>query len=437
MELRYGRQYARKADTNVAETLQMDDLKAQAYEQLRALRRGVVEIISETELLEKLERSLRTSIPLRIKLGADPSAPDLHLGHTVVLRKLRQFQDLGHQVIFLIGDFTGMIGDPTGRSETRKPLTVDEVRANAETYKRQIFRILDEDRTEIRFNSEWLSRMDFANVIRLSAQYTVARLLERDDFEKRYREGRPIGVHEFLYPLAQGYDSVVLRADVELGGTDQKFNLLVGRELQRAYAQEPQVALITPLLEGTDGVQKMSKSLGNYIGIDEPAREVYGKAMSIPDGLIVKYAELVAEMSPEAVEAMNEGLKLGTLHPRAAKAELAGKLVALYHGEQAAEEAATEFDRIFREKRLPDEVGVFLVEEETEAVDIVWLMKASDGAKSLSEARRLIRQSGVSLDGEVVRDEHVKVRMDREHLLKVGKRFFRRVKKGGQPQKNT
>ncbi|HWQ69309.1 MAG TPA: tyrosine--tRNA ligase [Patescibacteria group bacterium] len=415
----------------------MNDLKAQAHEQLCAIRRGTVEIMSDAELLEKLERSLRTGIPLRVKLGADPSAPDLHLGHTVVLRKLRQFQDFGHQAIFLIGDFTGMIGDPTGRSETRRPLSVEEVQANADTYKRQIFRILDEGRTEIRFNSEWLSRMDFANVIRLAAQYTVARLLERDDFQKRYRGGRPIGVHEFLYPLAQGYDSVVLRADVELGGTDQKFNLLVGRELQRAYGQEPQVALITPLLEGTDGVQKMSKSLGNYIGIDEPAREIYGKAMSIPDELIVKYGELVAGMSPEAVEAMDEALKLGTLHPRTAKAELAGKLVALYLGEQAAEEAALEFDRMFREKRLPDEISLFAVEDERAAVDLVWLIKESGGTKSLSEARRLIRQGGVSLDGQVVRDECARVSLDREYLLKVGKRFFRRVKKSVPPQKNT
>ncbi len=415
----------------------MDDVKARAQEQLRALRRGAVEIISEEELLGKLERSLRTGVPLRVKLGADPSAPDLHLGHTVVLRKLRQFQDLGHQVIFLIGDFTGMIGDPTGRSETRKPLSVEEIQANAETYKRQIFQILDQSRTEIRFNSEWLSRMDFAHVIRLAAQYTVARLLERDDFQKRYREGRPIGVHEFLYPLAQGHDSVVLRADVELGGTDQKFNLLVGRELQRDHGQEPQVALITPLLEGTDGVQKMSKSLGNYIGIGEPAREVYGKTMSIPDALIAKYAELVAGMSPEAIEAMEEGLKLGTLHPRIAKAEVARKLVALYHGERAAEEATCEFDRIFREKGLPDDINLFMVADEMTAVDIVWLLKESGGTRSLSEARRLIRQGGVSLDGEVVRDEYAKILMDREYLLRVGKRFFRRVKKNAQPLNNT
>jgi tyrosyl-tRNA synthetase len=414
----------------------MDDVKSRAYEQLRVLRRGAVEIISEEELLGKLERSLRTGVPLRVKLGADPSAPDLHLGHTVVLRKLRQFQDLGHQVIFLIGDFTGMIGDPTGRSETRKPLSVEEIQANAETYKRQIFQILDQGRTEIRFNSEWLSRMDFAHVIRLAAQYTVARILERDDFQKRYREGRPIGVHEFLYPLAQGHDSVVLRADVELGGTDQKFNLLVGRELQRDHGQEPQVAIITPLLEGTDGVQKMSKSLGNYIGIEEPAKEVYGKTMSIPDALIVKYAELVAGMSPEAIAAMDEGLKLGTLHPRTAKAEVARKLVALYHGDQAGEEATREFDRIFREKGLPDNIDVFIVDE-ISAVDVVWLIKESGGARSLSDARRLIRQGGVSLDGEVVRDEYTKVSMDQEHLLRVGKRFFRRVKKNAQPRNNT
>ncbi|HWR21242.1 MAG TPA: tyrosine--tRNA ligase, partial [Verrucomicrobiae bacterium] len=312
-----------------------------------------------------------------------------------------------------------------------------EIQANAETYKRQIFQILDQSRTEIRFNSEWLSRMDFAHVIRLAAQYTVARLLERDDFQKRYREGRPIGVHEFLYPLAQGHDSVVLRADVELGGTDQKFNLLVGRELQRDHGQEPQVALITPLLEGTDGVQKMSKSLGNYIGIGEPAREVYGKTMSIPDALIVKYAELVAGMSPEAIEAMEEGLKLGTLHPRIAKAEVARKLVALYHGERAAEEATCEFDRIFREKGLPDDINLFMVADEMTAVDIAWLIKESGGTRSLSEAKRLIRQGGVSLDGEVVRDEYAKILMDREYLLRVGKRFFRRVKKNAQPLNNT
>lgn len=423
----------------------MNDLKARALAQLRVLQRGAAEIVSEEELLGKLERSLRTGVPLRVKLGADPSAPDLHLGHAVVLRKLRQFQDYGHQVIFLIGDFTGMIGDPTGRSETRKPLSAEEIQANAETYKRQVFKILDPGRTEIRFNSEWLGRMDFARVIRLAAQYTVARILERDDFQTRYREGRPIGVHEFLYPLAQGHDSVVLKADVELGGTDQKFNLLVGRELQRADGQEPQVALLTMLLEGTDGVQKMSKSLGNYIGIEESAREIYGKTMSIPDTLIVRYAELAAGMSIEAVEAIQRGLADGSLHPRMAKAEVARKLAALYHGERAAEEAALEFDRMFREKGLPDDVPVFEVSEGdigqaermASAVPIAWLIAASGGAKSISEAKRLIRQGGVSLDGQVVRDEYLLVRMDQEHLLRVGKRFFRRIKKAFQPRKNA
>jgi tyrosyl-tRNA synthetase len=423
----------------------MADLKERARAQLRALRRGAAEIISEEELLNRLERSLETGVPLRVKLGADPSAPDLHLGHTVVLRKLRQFQDLGHQAIFLIGDFTGMIGDPTGRSEVRKSLSREEIQANAETYKRQIFKILNPDQTEIRFNSEWLGRMSFAEVINLAAQHTVARLLERDDFQKRYKEGRAISVHEFLYPLAQGHDSVVLKADVELGGTDQKFNLLVGRELQRAAGQDAQVALITPLLEGTDGVQKMSKSLGNYIGINEPPKEIYGKTMSIPDSLIVRYAELAADMSVEAVEAIRRGLDGETLHPRAAKAEVARRLVALYHGERAAAEATLEFDRIFREKGLPDEVPVFEVpeghmdqEEGVEnTVSLAKLVAQVRAANSVSEAKRLIRQGGVSLDGEVIWDEYYMVTMDREHLLKVGKRFFRRVRKGPSLRKNA
>ena len=423
----------------------MIDLKARALSQLRVLERGVAEIVSRDELLGKLERSLQTGVPLRVKLGADPSAPDLHLGHAVVLRKLRQFQDLGHQVIFLIGDFTGMIGDPTGKSETRKPLAVEEVQANAESYRKQIFKLLDPQRTEIRFNSEWLDGMSFADVIRLTAEYTVARILERDDFQKRYREGRPIGIHEFLYPLVQGYDSVVLKADVELGGTDQKFNLLVGRDLQRARGQEPQVALITPLLEGTDGVQKMSKSLGNYIGIDESAREIYGKTMSIPDSLIVRYADLAAGMPPEAVEAIERGLRDGSLHPRKAKADVAKRLVALYHEEQAAEEAASEFDRIFREKGLPDEIPEFLVPEghidQEEGVEntvpLALLIAQSGGTTSISEAKRLIRQGGVSLDGEVVRDQYYRVPMDREYTLKVGKRFFRRIKRSPAVRKNT
>ncbi len=419
----------------------MTDLKERARAQLTVLRRGAAEIISENELLHRLERSLETGVPLRVKLGADPSAPDLHLGHTVVLRKLRQFQDLGHQAIFLIGDFTGMIGDPTGRPEARAPLSREEVQANAETYRRQIFKILNPDRTEIRFNSEWLGRMSFAEAINLAAQYTVARLLERDDFQKRYKEGRAISVHEFLYPLAQGHDSVVLKADVELGGTDQKFNLLVGRELQRANGQEPQVAFITPLLEGTDGLQKMSKSLGNYIGINESPKEIYGKTMSVPDSLIVRFAELAAGMSAEAVETIRRGLDGETLHPRGAKAEVARRLVALYHGERAAAEAALEFDRIFKSKGLPDDIDVFVVADVPVSsdvkVDIARLIKDSGGAKSLSEAKRLIRQGGVSLDGEVVRDEQLQVPIDRERLLKVGKRFFRRVRKDATSGKKT
>ncbi len=414
----------------------MTDLKERARAQLTVLRRGAAGIISEDELLSKLERSLETGVPLRVKLGADPSAPDLHLGHTIVLRKLREFQDLGHQAIFLIGDFTGMIGDPTGRSETRKPLTVEEIEANAASYREQIFKILDPLRTEIRFNSEWLAPMNFADVVHLTAQYTVARILERDDFQERFAQQRPIGIHEFLYPLVQGYDSVVLRADVELGGTDQRFNLLVGRELQRSYGVEPQVALMTRLLEGTDGIEKMSKSLNNHIGIDEPAREIYGKTMSIPDSLIVRYAELAAGRSPESVAALRLGLEDGSLHPRAAKAELAKDLVTLYHGARSAEEAALEFDRMFKEKGLPDDIPEFLVpragiqpgQDGGRTVSITWLIASSEGARSLSEAKRLIRQGGVSLDGHVVTDEHLRVSMDREHVLRVGKRFFRRIK---------
>jgi tyrosyl-tRNA synthetase len=424
---------------------EMDELRERARAQVEWLRRGTEEVITEDELLVKIERSLRTGVPLRVKLGADPSAPDLHLGHAVVLRKLREFQDLGHRAIFLIGDFTGMIGDPTGKSETRKPLTAEEVQVNAATYREQIFKILDPDRTEIRFNSEWLAGMRFADVIRLAAQYTVARILEREDFQKRYRERRPIGIHEFLYPLVQGYDSVVLGADVELGGTDQRFNLLVGRELQRAYGMEPQVAIITPLLEGTDGIEKMSKSLNNYIGVTEPPREIYGKAMSIPDSLIVRYAELAAAMPPEEVQALQKGLSEGTLHPRVAKASVARSLVACYHGARAAEQAAREFDRVFRDKGLPDETPLFEVPEPRidsgggsgETVPLVWLIMASGGTKSLSEARRLIRQGGVSLDGEVVLDESTRVPMDRDHLLKVGKRFFRKITRAGRRRNNT
>lgn len=407
--------------------------KSSPEEQLAILTSGTVEVISREELLRKLERGR----PLRVKLGMDPTAPDLHLGHTVVLHKLRQFQELGHEVIFLIGDFTGMIGDPSGRSETRKPLTAEEVARNAETYKNQIFKILDSAKTEIVFNSEWLGTMSGEKLIDLASRYTVARMLERDDFEKRYRGGVPISIHEFLYPLIQGYDSVELRADVELGGTDQKFNLLVGRDLQRDFSQEPQVIMTLPILEGVDGIQKMSKSLGNSVDLEDPPKEMFGKVMSIPDNLLLRYYELITPLPPEEIDRIRRTLQDGSLHPRDAKVNLGKLLVGQYHSPGAAETASKEFDRVFRDKGLPDDIPVFEVSEDQVVheegvgyiVPIARLITASGGATSISQAKRLIRQGGVSLDGEVVHDEHFRVPVDRERRLRVGKLFFRRVRK--------
>ena len=409
--------------------------KATPGEQQAILTSRTVEVISREELLRKLEKRGR---PLRVKLGMDPTAPDLHLGHTVVLHKLRQFQELGHEIIFLIGDFTGMIGDPSGRSDTRKPLTAEEVARNAETYKSQIFKILDPVKTRIEFNSKWLGAMTGKDLIDLASKYTVARMLERDDFQKRYREGLPISIHEFLYPLIQGYDSVKLRADVELGGTDQKFNLLVGRELQRDFGQEPQVIMTLPILEGVYGVQKMSKSLGNSIGLEDPPKEMFGRVMSIPDTLLHPYYELTTPLSPEEVARVREGLEQGTLHPRDAKVNLGKILVSLYHSPEAAEAAAKEFDRVFRDKGLPDDIPLFEVPERNiiheegigYIVPIAWLITACGGATSISQAKRLIRQRGVSFDDQVVQDEHLRVAIDREERpLRVGKRFFRRVRR--------
>ena len=396
-------------------------------EQLAELRRGTVEIIPEADLVAKLERSRAEGRPLRVKLGADPSAPDLHLGHTVVLNKLRQFQRLGHHVIFLIGDFTGMIGDPTGKSETRRPLTREEVQANAETYRRQIFKILDPERTEIAFNSTWLGALSAYDVVRLAAKYTVARMLERDDFKKRFETQQPISIHEFLYPLMQGYDSVALRADVELGGTDQKFNLLVGRELQREYGQEPQVIMTTPLLEGIRGVEKMSKSLGNYIGIDEPAEEIFGKVMSISDELMVRYYELLSEVPAAEQARMREEMAAGRLNPRDAKRALAIELAARFTSREAAERAAAEFDRVHRARGVPDEVETVEVEVEGDRVWLPVLLVKAGLVDSNSEGRRMLGQGAVSLDGERVTGEP-EVAAGREYLIRVGKRRFRRVR---------
>jgi tyrosyl-tRNA synthetase len=403
----------------------------EATRQLAILKARCVDLLVEEELYRKLERSLQTQTPLRVKLGLDPTAPDLHIGHTVVIHKLREFQALGHDVIFLIGDFTGMIGDPTGRSETRKSLTEEQIRQNAETYKRQIFKILDPQKTIIDYNSRWGKALGSEGIIKLAAQYTVARMLERDDFQKRFAEGRPISIHEFLYPLLQGYDSVALKADVELGGTDQKFNLLVGRELQREAGQEPQVIMTLPILEGLDGAQKMSKSLGNYIGIDEPPQTVFGKAMSIPDGLIVRYLELATAVPREEIAVIAEALAAGKTNPRDAKVRLAEALVAQYHSAEAAADAARWFAQTFGARTFPADAPRFTPPRDAlDAEARIWIVRLltlSGAAPSGSEARRLIRQGGVEVDGQPVRDEEERVSVDRERRLQVGKRRFIRI----------
>jgi tyrosyl-tRNA synthetase len=397
-------------------------------EQLAFLRKGAVEIIREEDLRAKLLKSAETGKPLRVKFGADPTAPDIHLGHTVVIRKLRHFQELGHAVIFLIGDFTGLIGDPSGKSATRPQLTREEVNANAETYKRQIFKLLDPDRTEMRFNSEWMDRLGSDGFIRLASHVTVKQILERDDFQKRLAEERPVALHELLYPLTQAYDSVALEADVELGGTDQKFNLLMGRNLQREYGQEPQAAVITPLLEGTDGVQKMSKSLGNYVGIDEPPSEMFGKLMSISDDLMWRYYELLTDLSLTEIGWMRERARDGEDNPRDFKAALARRVVSDFHSDAAAEEAEAEFVRRFRNKETPDEIEEKTVE--AREWKLPRLLVETGLAPSMAEARRLVEQGGVRVDGERVSktEAEVEVGSERAPLIQVGKRRFLRVR---------
>jgi tyrosyl-tRNA synthetase len=402
----------------------------EAEEQIAYLRKGAVDIIREEELLAKLRRSRETGAPLTVKVGFDPSAPDLHLGHTVVLRKMKHFQDMGHRVVFLIGDFTGMIGDPTGQSKTRPVLTPAQVRENAQTYRRQVFKILDPKKTVVDFNSRWLGKLGAEGFIRLASRYTVARILERDDFARRYRAGQPIGLHEFLYPLAQAYDSVELRADVEMGGTDQTFNLLVGREVMREYGLEPQVVLTMPLLEGLDGVEKMSKSLGNYVGINEPPREIYGKVMSVSDALMWRYWELCTDLSLAEISDLKRAVESGARHPRRVKSDLARRIVADYHGGDAAAEAAAEFDRVFARRETPDEVPEVALPAEGRPVWVPRLLVAAGLAKSNGEARRLIEQGGVSLDGERVADaaRELPAASGASYLLKVGKRHFVRVR---------
>ncbi len=391
-------------------------------EQISYLKKGAVDLIREDDLRKKLEMSAKTGKPLRIKLGADPTAPDIHIGHTVVIRKLKAFQELGHTAIFLIGSFTGMIGDPSGKNSTRPPLSREEIDANAETYKTQIFKLLDPEKTEIRFNSEWMDKFDAADFVRLCSRITVKQILERDDFEKRLREERPISLHELLYPLVQGYDSVALNADVELGGTDQKFNLMVGRNLQREYAQEPQVILTTPLLEGLDGVNKMSKSLNNYIGIDENPNEMFGKVMSISDDLMWKYYELLTDFSPVEIEKM----KSGNENPRNLKVNLAKHIIKDFHSADDAKKAEEDFVARFVKKEIPDEI------EETNIASGVYnladLMMQTNLAPSKKEAKRLIEQGGVKLNGEKISNTSAEIDLKDEILIQVGKRKFLKIK---------
>jgi len=393
-------------------------------EQLKIIKRGVVEIIQEDELLEKLKESFIKGKPLKIKAGFDPTAPDLHLGHTVLLNKMRQFQQLGHDVIFLIGDFTGMIGDPTGKSETRKALTKEEVIQNAKTYKEQVFKILDPKKTIIDFNSRWLEPLTGRDMIFLAAKYTVARMLERDDFAKRYESGKPIGIHEFMYPLLQGYDSVALKADVELGGTDQKFNLLVGRELQREYGIRPQTVITLPLLEGLDGVNKMSKSLGNYVGITETPKEIFGKLMSISDELMLRYYELLSELSLDELEKLKEDIKSGRKHPFEAKKELAMEMVRRFHNEEEAIKARKEFEEVFSKHGLPEEMPEYLLKGEKNLIDILF---EANIVSSKSEGKRLIQQKAIEIDGVKILDINYKVVSDGQKIVKVGKRKFLKI----------
>jgi tyrosyl-tRNA synthetase len=394
-------------------------------EQLSILRRGTAEIISEEELAAKLERAQRTGERVRVKLGIDPTSPDIHLGFAVVLRKLRQFQDLGHEAIIIIGDFTAMIGDPSGKTVTRPQLSAEEVRANARTYEEQYTKILDPERTRVVFNSQWLGSMSFAEVVQLTSHATVAQILERDDFAKRYAEHRSIAIHEFLYVFCQAYDSVHLKADVEMGGTDQKFNILMGRHLQREYLQEPQVALFTPLLVGLDGSQKMSKSLGNYVGISEPPGQMFGKLMSITDDLMPTYFELATEVPMDQVERLLAG------HPMVAKKSLAREIVQIYHGEPAAEAAQAEFEHVFSERELPEEMPeVAVPRAELKAEDRIWIGKLitlAGFAGGTREARRLVEQGGVTLDGDKILDPSSDVTVKPGAVLRVGRRKFARL----------
>jgi tyrosyl-tRNA synthetase len=401
-------------------------------EQLEYIRKGAVEIIREQDLRERLEQSFKSGKPMRIKAGFDPTAPDLHLGHTVLIRKLKHFQDMGHTVIFLIGDGTGLIGDPTGRNATRPPLTREQLETNAETYKAQVFKILDKEKTEVRYNSEWLHALGFEGIIRLSAKYTVSKLLEREDFHKRFHEEKPISVHELLYPLAQGYDSVALEADVELGGTDQKFNLLVGRELQRAYGQPSQIVLTMPLLEGTDGIQKMSKSYGNYVGITETPQEMFGKLMSISDGLMWRYYELLTDLTTKQIDELKWKVSEGSLHPMQAKKDLAKRIIRDFHSGEAAGEAETNWTRQFQKDETPENLELVtlpaseLSPNGNGAVKLDKLLVKAGLAESNSDAQRKIKAGAVKIDGDVCKELYFALKPGVEVVARVG-RLMKRI----------
>jgi len=402
-------------------------MKLTIDEQVALIERGAVNIIAREELVTKLKRAQDTGVPLKVKAGFDPTAPDLHLGHTVLIQKMKHFQELGHEINFLIGDFTGMIGDPTGKSETRRPLTPEQVKKNAETYKEQVFKILDPQKTKVVFNSTWLNPLTSQEFIKLAAQLTVARMLEREDFKVRFENGRPISIHEFLYPLVQGYDSVALHADVELGGTDQLFNLLMGRDLQRVWGQEPQVVITMPLLEGLDGVNKMSKSLGNYIGITESADDIYGKTLSVSDDLMFRYYELLSDLAAGEIDQLKSGMAAGTLHPKKVKQQLARELAARFYGADAARQAEENFERVFSQHELPEEMPEFTLPVSDEGIWLPKLLAETEMVKGTGEARRMIQQGAVTVNGEKAGDVEQIVAAQGELILKVGKRRFCKV----------
>ena len=396
-------------------------------EQISLIERGTVDVVSRDDLVRKLKKSTETGVPLKIKTGFDPTAPDLHLGHTVLIQKMKHFQDLGHDIHFLIGDFTGMIGDPTGKSETRKPLTIEDVKRNAETYKEQIFKILDPAKTKVVFNSSWLGKLTSYDMIRLASQLTVARMLEREDFRVRFDNEKPISIHEFLYPLIQGYDSVALEADVELGGTDQLFNLLMGRDLQRSWGQEPQVVITMPLLEGLDGVNKMSKSLGNYIGITESADDIYGKVMSISDTLMFRYYELLSDLPAAEIEVLANEMQDGKIHPKDVKKKLAYELTARFYREEGAAKAEKSFEQVFKHHGLPEDIPELVLKKADGEVWLPKLLVEAGLTESTSAARRLIKQQAVSLDNDKVLDTEYTVQPEGDILVKVGKRRFAKI----------